>query len=68
MRHILLSAVILGGLCDLQAAEPLKPRAGDLKVGDDAPAFELKQLGAEKPTKLAYLKGKPVVLVFGSCT
>ena len=49
-------------------ADPPKPRAGDLKVGDAAPAFELKQLGAEKPVKLAGLSGKPVVLVFGSCT
>jgi len=39
-----------------------------LKVGDTAPAFELKQLGADKTVKLADLKGKPAVLVFGSCT
>ena len=48
--------------------QSLKPRQGSLKPGDTAPAFILKQLGSDKSIKLADLKGKPVVLVFGSCT
>jgi cytochrome oxidase Cu insertion factor (SCO1/SenC/PrrC family) len=50
------------------AQEPLRPRVGELRVGDLAPTFELKQLGQAKPVKLVDLRGKPVVLVFGSCT
>jgi hypothetical protein len=50
------------------AADPLKPRDGKLKVGDAAPTFELRQLGAEKSVKLESLKDRPTVLVFGSCT
>ena len=44
------------------------PKAGSLTVGDPAPGFELTPLGGDKPVQLAGLKGKPVVLIFGSCT
>jgi cytochrome oxidase Cu insertion factor (SCO1/SenC/PrrC family) len=65
MRSILLLPLLM---VTATAADPLKPRDGSLKVGDAAPAFELKQLGTDKSIKLADLKDKPVVLVFGSCT
>src|SRR5262249_39835496 len=41
---------------------------GALKAGDAAPEFTLKNLEGAKTVKLADLKGKPTVLVFGSCT
>lgn len=43
-------------------------RDGDLKVGDAATDFTVKDLDGKKPVKLSDLKGKPVVLIFGSCT
>jgi cytochrome oxidase Cu insertion factor (SCO1/SenC/PrrC family) len=51
----------------LQAQSP-RPRGGELKVGDAAPGFTLKDVQAKKAVKLSDLKGKPVVLIFGSCT
>lgn len=47
-----------------------RPKEVKFAVGDPAPAFELKLLDGEngKKVKLSDLKGKPVVLVFGSCT
>ncbi len=41
---------------------------GDLKNGDLAPDFTLKDVTGKKSVTLSGLKGKPVVLVFGSCT
>lgn len=51
-----------------QPKQPLKPQPGTLKSGDVAPVFELADADGENKVKLADLKGKPVVLVFGSCT
>jgi hypothetical protein len=59
-----LAVVAAGGV----GAKPPRPREGALKVGDPAPAFELTPLGRDKPVRLADLTGKPVVLIFGSCT
>lgn len=43
-------------------------REGNLKVGDAATDFTVKDVDGKKPVKLSDLKGKPVVLIFGSCT
>ena len=45
-----------------------RPRQGDLKVGDAAPDFMLKDVQGKQAVTLSDLKGKPVVLIFGSCT
>jgi cytochrome oxidase Cu insertion factor (SCO1/SenC/PrrC family) len=45
-----------------------QPAQGDLKVGDTAPDFTIKDLEGKVTTTLSKLKGKPVVLIFGSCT
>jgi cytochrome oxidase Cu insertion factor (SCO1/SenC/PrrC family) len=51
------------------AAQPSpRPRQGNLKVKDDAPDFSIKDVEGKTTTRLADLKGKPVVLIFGSCT
>ena len=50
------------------AADPPRPRAGSLKVGDAAPTLAADLLGSSDSVKLADLRGKPVVLIFGSCT
>jgi cytochrome oxidase Cu insertion factor (SCO1/SenC/PrrC family) len=39
-----------------------------IKEGDPAPDFTLKDTDGKNPVKLSELKGKPVVLIFGSCT
>jgi cytochrome oxidase Cu insertion factor (SCO1/SenC/PrrC family) len=51
-------------------ADPPKPqkREGSLKVGDPAPAVAADELASGRAVKLADLRGKPVVLIFGSCT
>lgn len=43
-------------------------REGNLKVGDAAPDFAVKDANGKKTVKLSELRGKPVVLIFGSCT
>ncbi|HEY1376812.1 MAG TPA: hypothetical protein VGF55_08455 [Gemmataceae bacterium] len=50
------------------AADPPRQREGTLKVGDPAPALAADLLGQSKSIKLADLRGKPTVLIFGSCT
>jgi cytochrome oxidase Cu insertion factor (SCO1/SenC/PrrC family) len=50
------------------ADPPPRPREGTLKVGDPAPAVTLTDLRTDKPVRLTDLRGKPVVLIFGSCT
>ena len=54
-------------------ALPMKPlwmraRAGTLDVGDPAPAFDLAAFDRKSRVSLESLRGKPVVLVFGSYT
>jgi hypothetical protein len=53
---------------DLPAQPSPRPRQGNLKVNDDAPDFSIKDVAGKATTRLADLKGKPVVLIFGSCT
>ena len=50
------------------AKSKLKPREGKLQVGHAVPAFELHELQGKNPVSLEKLKGKPTVLIFGSCT
>ena len=46
-----------------------RPREGSLKVGDEAPDFELRRLDGKGKVKLSSFKDKkPVALVFGSYT
>jgi len=46
----------------------LRARAGALRVGDEAPAFDLASHDGRSRVSLASLRGKPAVLVFGSYT
>ena len=43
-------------------------RQGNLKAGDMAPDFALEDVAGKQSVRLSSLRGKPVVLVFGSCT
>jgi len=43
-------------------------RDGTLKVRDAAPAVTADELASGKTVRLADLRGKPTVLIFGSCT
>jgi len=45
-----------------------RPQEGKLKVGDAMPVVTLEDLAGKTKVKLAELKSKPVVLIFGSCT
>ena len=67
--------ICLAALCvfsgDVSAQGPGKRpmrREVDLKEGSVAPDFTVKDLTGKTTVKLADLKGKPVVLIFGSCT
>lgn len=51
----------------VEAQQPQR-REGDLKEGAPAPDFTVKDGEGQKTVKLSELKGKPVVLIFGSCT
>ena len=45
-----------------------KARAGTVEVGEQAPDFRLPTLDHQSEVELSALRGKPVVLVFGSYT
>lgn len=49
-------------------AQTLSRRDGPLKPGDAAPNFQIQDVAGKKTVKLSGLTGKPVVLIFGSCT
>ncbi len=49
-------------------AQPSQKKTDDLKEGDPAPDFTIQDAAGKKTVKLSELKGKPVVLIFGSCT
>lgn len=54
-------------------AVPMPPlwtraRAGDLEVGDQAPDFELAYHDGSGKMRLSDMRGRPVVLAFGSYT
>ncbi len=46
----------------------MRARAGDLQIGEMAPDFELPVLDKSRRVRLSDLRGKPVLLVFGSYT
>lgn len=64
---VVASALLLGMSASVRAQSP-RPREGDLKVGDAAPDFAVSDVQGKTTVKLSDLKGKPVVLIFGSCT
>jgi cytochrome oxidase Cu insertion factor (SCO1/SenC/PrrC family) len=68
-RLLTAAAVFLFALrSGLAAEERPRPRQGDLKLGETAPDFTVKDVTGKATVKLSGLKGKPVVLIFGSCT
>jgi cytochrome oxidase Cu insertion factor (SCO1/SenC/PrrC family) len=68
MKHML-TLILCVSVAGAAAQQPApRPQQGTLKVGDPAPAFTLHDVDGKKTVKLADLKGKPAVLIFGSCT
>jgi cytochrome oxidase Cu insertion factor (SCO1/SenC/PrrC family) len=61
-----LFSLLLAGMA--AQAQPSPRRDGDLKEGAAAPDFAVKDVDGKKTVKLSGLTGKPVVLIFGSCT
>ncbi len=72
MSRQVASAALCGLLALLPGATPgqppAPPRQGSLKVADPAPDFTIKDAEGKVTTKLSDLKGRPVVLIFGSCS
>jgi cytochrome oxidase Cu insertion factor (SCO1/SenC/PrrC family) len=70
MKNILQVAALLfvGATIAIAGDDRPRPRQGDLKVGDAARDFTVQDMTGKTTVKLAALKGKPVVLIFGSCT
>lgn len=62
------SVLLLAMSMAVWAQQSPRPREGDLKVGDAAPDFTVSDVQGKTTVKLSDLKGKPVVLIFGSCT
>jgi cytochrome oxidase Cu insertion factor (SCO1/SenC/PrrC family) len=73
MRFWLFMALIFLAT-SLPAESQDKKKKGDLrkevalKEGSAAPDFTLKDADGKNAVKLSELKGKPVILIFGSCT
>ncbi len=69
LRFSALALIFLATTMEAQA-QPKKGqrRDGDLKEGGPAADFTLKDADGKNPVTLSKLKGKPVVLIFGSCT
>lgn len=65
---LLLAATVFISTATGAYAQGLRPRDGDLKVGDPAPDFTVSDLEGKNTVTLSSLKGKPVTLIFGSCT
>ena len=69
---MLVAVVTMTGWAAAPNARPdkqkLKAREGDLRPGDPAPDFTLQDVEGKISVQLSKLKGKPVVLFFGSCT
>ena len=63
-----LSVVFVFSILTCGAGAEPRPRQGELKVGDAAPDFTVKDVRGKQAVKLSDLRGKPVVLIFGSCT
>ena len=72
MLHFLKLSLVGGFLLAFSpltsAQDRPRPRQGDLKVGAAARDFTVKDVEGKTTVKLSALKGKPVVLIFGSCT
>lgn len=62
------AGLVLAVLANTTPAQERTIQQGDLKAGDPAPDFTAQSVDGKKTVKLFDLKGKPVVLVFGSCT
>jgi len=62
------AATALAQVPDRAASARPQIRQGNLKAGDAAPDFMLADTAGKQTVKLSSLRGKPVVLVFGSCT
>ena len=63
------AASILAAVLAVPAwAQPPQKKADDLKEGSPAPDFTIQDMAGKKTVQLSELKGKPVVLIFGSCT
>lgn len=68
MNWFCAASMLLAVLAADAFAQPRQPRQGDLKVGDAAPDFTVKGMHGRETVTLSRLRGKPVVLIFGSCT
>jgi cytochrome oxidase Cu insertion factor (SCO1/SenC/PrrC family) len=63
-----LAGLLVAAAALTSPAQQPRQREGTLKVGDAAPDFTVQDVEGKKTVKLSELKGKPVVLIFGSCT
>jgi cytochrome oxidase Cu insertion factor (SCO1/SenC/PrrC family) len=61
------AAILLVAAAAVSAQQP-PSRQTKLKPGSIAPTFALKDVDDKERVDLGDLKGKPVVLIFGSCT
>jgi cytochrome oxidase Cu insertion factor (SCO1/SenC/PrrC family) len=60
--------IIVLALASVAFGQARQPREGTLQIGQSAPDFTVKDVHGKQSVRLNDLKGKPVVLIFGSCT
>lgn len=69
LRYLVAALVICAATAPTNAqSKKDKRRDGDVKEGDSSADFTLKDTAGRNPVTLSKLQGKPVVLIFGSCT
>jgi cytochrome oxidase Cu insertion factor (SCO1/SenC/PrrC family) len=68
LKCLIAASMLLAVVAPDAWAQPRQPRRGELKVGDAAPDFTVKDMHGGETVTLSRLRGKPVVLIFGSCT
>ena len=69
LRILPLAILLFATTLNVQAqSKKAQRRDGDLKEGGPAADFTLRDANGKNPVTLAKLRGKPVVLIFGSCT
>jgi cytochrome oxidase Cu insertion factor (SCO1/SenC/PrrC family) len=68
VRTFLITLALAGCLAVIPASPAQQRQDGNLQIGNPAPDFTVQDIAGKSSVQLSKLRGKPVVLIFGSCT